>query len=250
VKPKISIITATFNSEDTLADTIKSIKNQSYANISYYIIDGKSTDSTLNIIKQNESFINQWISEKDEGIYDAFNKGLKLADGDIIGFLNADDFYAYDEVLCDVTQLFDDPKIDAVYGDLNYVDMQTGFHIVRFWRAGLYKKKSFKYGWMPPHPTLFIRSKFYQQWGDFNTSLISAADYELMLRFIHKNGLRLAYLPKVLIQMRVGGISNKSIKNRLRANKEDRLAWKLNGLKMPFYTPYLKPLRKIRQFFT
>ncbi|MCK5538034.1 MAG: glycosyltransferase, partial [Bacteroidales bacterium] len=245
---KISIITASYNNASTIEDTINSIIEQNYANLSYYIIDGQSTDDTLSIIKKYSKNITNYISEKDNGIYDAFNKGLKLAEGEIIGFLNSDDFFADKNVLNDVAKLFKNPNIDAVYGDLNYIDFNNPNKIVRNWKANPYKKNSFKYGWMPPHPTLFIRKKYYEKYGYFNTNLISAADYELMLRFIHKYGIKLAYLPKVLINMRVGGISNSNLQNRLRANKEDRLAWKLNGLKMPFYTPILKPLRKITQF--
>ncbi len=246
---RISLITATFNSANTLKDTFESINRQRYMNLEYLVIDGKSTDKTAFLVGQYEKMISIFVSEKDKGIYHAFNKGLSMACGDIIGFLNSDDIYAYDCVLRDVANLFKDQSIDAVYGDLQYVDNKNTNRILRNWKAGEYKKDTFRQGWMPPHPTLFIRKDIYDKLGYYNTNFVSAADYELMLRFIHKHNIRLAYLPKVLVKMREGGISNHNLSNRLRANREDRKAWQVNGLSMPFYLPFIKPLRKIKQFF-
>jgi glycosyltransferase len=190
------------------------------------------------------------ISEKDDGIYYAMNKGIELASGDVIGILNADDIYANNDVLKEVMDLFEDASIDAVYGDLDFVDPYDLTKTKRSWRSGTFNKHLFYQGWMPPHPTFFVRSDAYRKYGKFNTTLTSAADYELMLRFLLKNEIKPAYLKKVMVKMRLGGKSTGSIINRLIANREDRLAWQLNGLKPHFFTLILKPLRKINQFIS
>jgi glycosyltransferase involved in cell wall biosynthesis len=190
------------------------------------------------------------VSEKDNGLYDALNKGIRLASGEVTGILHSDDFYTSNNVLQSYARVFLKEEPDAVYSDLYYVHKTNTDKIIRKWKSGIYRKGSFLYGWMPPHPTLLVRSKIYQQYGGFNLQLKSAADYELMLRFIHKHEIRLAYLPQFTIKMRVGGKSNETLNNRIRANREDRLAWKINGLRPGFYTLYLKPLRKIFQFFS
>jgi glycosyltransferase len=235
------------NSSSTIQDTLRSIASQSYPNIEHIIIDGLSTDDTLKIIS-GFPHVSTCISEKDEGIYHAMNKGIELATGDVVGILNADDMYAHQDVLKDVMDLFEDSSIDAVYGDLDFVDANDLLKIKRRWRSGGYNKNSFYNGWMPPHPTFFVRSDAYRKYGKFNTALSSAADYELMLRFLLKNEIKVAYLQKVMVKMRQGGKSTSSIINRLVANREDRLAWRLNGLKPHFFTLILKPLRKIKQF--
>ncbi len=246
---KISLITATKDSAKTLETCFESVNRQQYPNLEYIVIDGASADKTAEIIGKYEKMITAFVSEKDDGIYHAFNKGLNLVSGEIIGFLNADDFYAYEKVLKDVATIFEQKDVDAVYGDLEYVDFYNTNKVVRRWIAGEYKPNAFEKGWMPPHPTLFVRKSVYDSYGYFNTNFVSAADYELMLRFIHIHKIKLAYLSKVLIKMRLGGMSNRSLYNRWRANKEDRNAWKINGLKMPFWLPVRKPLRKIPQFF-
>lgn len=245
---KISLITASYNSAKTLEETIKSVIAQEYTSLEYIIIDGESTDNSLEIIKKYEHYITKWVSEKDRGIYDAFNKGLAMACGEIIGFLNSDDMFAQTDILKKIADIFENESIEGVYGDLHYIDFENQHKIVRKWKAGEYKHGAFFYGWMPPHPTLYLRKSCYQNYGNFDTSFVSASDYELMLRMIHHHRIKLAYLHEVMIKMRMGGISNKSVYNRLRANKEDRRAWTVNRLKMPFYTPWLKPLRKILQF--
>ena len=246
---KVSIITATYNSANTIIDTINSVKNQTYPNIQHLIIDGLSTDNTVEIINTS-NFKGDIYSEKDKGIYDAMNKGISLAKGEIIGILNSDDFYADDSVIKDVVKIFEETNCDAVYGDLVYVDSVDTKIVKRNWVSGSYKRENFLKGWMPPHPTFFVRKDLYAKYGNFNISLSSAADYELMLRFLYKYNVKLAYLQKTLVQMRVGGKSNISINNRVIANLEDRKAWKINGLKPCWYTLYLKPLRKLSQFFT
>jgi glycosyltransferase involved in cell wall biosynthesis len=244
---RISIITATFNSEATVAETMRSVEEQDYPHIEHIVVDGHSQDETLEIIRQYPHTATL-ISEKDEGIYDAMNKGIRAATGDVIGILNSDDMYAHAKVISAVARIFEDPAVESCYGDLQYVDGQNTALITRTWRSGKYRADSFYWGWMPPHPTFFVRKSVYDRVGLFNTSLRSAADYELMLRILLKFGISSAYIPDVLVKMRTGGISNASVKNRVRANREDRAAWRINGLKPYFFTLYLKPLRKITQF--
>lgn len=247
---QISIITATFNSQKFIDSAITSYKNQSFANKELMVIDGKSTDDTLEILVQNNQFINTLISEKDKGIYDALNKGVNLAQGDIIGILHSDDFLAHNKVLEIVNAKFsENPSLDAVYGDLQYVDRENPEKIIRNWISGAYDITNFEKGWMPPHPTLFIRKDCFTKFGNYNLSYKSAADYDLILRFLYKNKINVAYIPEVLVKMRVGGLSNKSLKNRINANKEDRLALKLNGVPNPLLVSVLKPLSKISQFW-
>ena len=246
---KISIITVTFNSDKTLEETILSVINQTYNKIEYIIIDGGSTDNTLNIIDKYKNKINYFISEKDQGLYEALNKGIKKATGDVIGFIHSDDFYTSNIIIEKYASEFLKSKSDAVYSDLYYVNAINTDDIIRKWKSGEYKPKSFYFGWMPPHPTFFVKKNIYKTYGDFNLSFKSAADYELMLRFILKNKIIISYLPDYTIKMRIGGKSNASFSNRFKANKEDRQAWDINGLKPKFYTLYFKPLRKLIQFF-
>lgn len=246
---KISIITVAYNAESSIEDTIKSVINQSYDNIEYIIIDGASTDTTLEKCFKYENKIFKIVSEKDKGIYDAMNKGVELATGDIIGILNADDFYANNDVLKDVANQFKNKGIEGLYSNLVYVDGVDTSKITRTWISGEYKTNAFKKGWMPPHPTFFVTKECYTKYGGYSLNLRSAADYELMLRLIHKHKIKVGYLNKITIKMRVGGVSNSSLKNRLRANREDKLAWKMNDLKPGLFTFIRKPLSKIGQFF-
>jgi glycosyltransferase involved in cell wall biosynthesis len=247
--PKISIITVSFNSAQTIGDTLKSLATQSYPNIEHIIVDGASTDQTMQIVA-GFPHVAQCISEKDEGIYFAMNKGIAMASGDVIGILNADDLYADDEVIARVVAVFEDPAVDATYADLVFVNREDVSKIVRTWKSGTFKRSSMYNGWMPPHPTFFVRRSLYEKYGLFNTILRSAADYELMLRFLLKNQINLSYIPQIIINMRQGGKSTASISNRIKANLEDRKAWKMNGLKPHFFTLILKPLRKIKQFIS
>ena len=245
----ISIITATYNSASTLRDTLLSVRNQAYSDVEHIIIDGLSVDSTIDIVKEFPHVV-RVVSEKDRGIYDAMNKGIKLATGEVVGILNSDDFYTDEKVLLKVMEAFNDPLIDVVYGDLQYVRKNDVHVVTRTWKSGQYKKENFYYGWMPPHPAFFVRRKIYEEVGFFNTDLRSAADYEMMLRILVKHGARVRYVPGIMVKMRAGGVSNASFKNRLRANREDRMAWQLNELKPLFFTTWLKPMRKIIQFIT
>lgn len=245
---KISIITVCYNSERTIDDCIKSVVNQSYTNLEYIVVDGKSTDNTMGIIASFGDKITKVVSEKDQGMYDAINKGIKLATGDVIGVLNSDDMYFDEYVLEEVMAKITAEKADALYADLNYVDQDDTNRIVRYWKSGSFKSNSFISGWMPPHPTFFIKKDWYEKYGGYSLDLVSAADYELMLRMIQKYHAKLSYLPRVIVNMRVGGMSNSSLVNRLRANKEDRKAWVMNGLTPKSYTLLFKPLRKIIQY--
>ena len=244
---KISIITATYNSAKTVRDTLESVRKQSYRDVEHLVIDGSSTDDTLQIVHQFPN-IAKVVSEKDEGIYDAMNKGIRLASGDVIGILNSDDVYVDHKVLNDVAAMFADDSVDACYADLQYVDEIDTSKLVRNWKSGTFTKRSFFFGWMPPHPTLFLRRSVYDKVGNFNLSLKSAADYELMLRVFVRHDFNIRYIPRVIVKMRTGGASNSSLSKRVNANKEDRLAWKMNDLKPYFFTLYLKPIRKIFQF--
>jgi len=245
---KVSIITVVYNGATTIRHCIDSVLSQAYHSIEYIIVDGNSTDGTQDIIKSYGSKIQIFLSEPDKGIYDAMNKGIKLASGDIIGILNADDFYAATTVISEVAEAMTATHADGCYGDLNYVDGQDEKVIKRNWVSGSYKPNSFLMGWMPPHPTFFVRRKCYTDYGDFRLDMGSAADYEIMLRFIFKNGIKLTYIPKVLVKMRTGGVSNSTVKNRLTANSNDRKAWLVNDIKPWFFTLWLKPVRKITQF--
>lgn len=248
MNPKVSIITVCYNSEKTIEDTIKSVINQSYPNIEYIVIDGVSNDNTLAIISKYKDKITKIVSEKDKGIYDAINKGIRLATGDIIANLNSDDFYIDNNVIADVVATFENEKTDTLYADLYYVDAVDTNKIVRYWKSKQYKEGLFLKGWMPPHPTFFVKKEVYQKYGLFDLQFKSAADYEIMLRFIHRFKTSIAYLPRVIVKMRVGGVSNANLKNRIKANQEDRRAWEVNGLKPTAFTLIFKPLSKLLQF--
>lgn len=245
---KISVITTTYNSASTIEDTIKSVIEQDYVNVEYIIVDGLSKDNTLEIVNKYKDKISKIISEKDNGIYDALNKGIAAASGDIIALLHSDDFFINKTVLSKVAAKFEESGADSVYADLYYVDQSNTNKIVRKWVSGKYKHGMFLNGWMPPHPAFFVKKSCYEKYGVFNLQFQSAADYELMLRFLHKHKISTAYINEYLVKMRTGGKSNASVKNRVKANQEDREAWTVNGLKPRFYTLTIKPLRKIIQF--
>ncbi|MBA3681038.1 MAG: glycosyltransferase [Bacteroidetes bacterium] len=246
---KISIITITFNSAATIEQTINSVLDQSYENIEYIIVDGGSTDKTLEVIEKYKSKISKFVSEKDNGLYDALNKGIGMASGDVVGILHSDDFYIDNTVIGKYANTFIKNNSEAVYSDLFYVNKEDTNKIIRKWKSGNHKPNSFLHGWMPPHPTFFVKREIYERFGKFNLDFKHSADYELMLRFIHKHKIKINYLHEFTIKMRVGGQSNASVQNRVNANIEDRKAWHVNGMKARFYTSYLKPFRKILQFF-
>lgn len=244
---KVSVITVCFNAAETIVDTIDSIRAQSHPDVEYIVVDGGSTDETLSIIERNRDVISVLITGPDNGMYDAANKGISAASGEVVGMLNADDFYADTDVLRDVASTVMGGS-DAVYGDLHYVDRENPQTIKRNWVSGAYDRKSFLSGWMPPHPTFFLRKRAYEKYGMFRLEFKSAADYELMLRMLYRYSLKPGYIDRVMVKMRVGGKSNVSLSNRIRANREDRKAWSINGLKAAWYTLYLKPLSKLTQY--
>ena len=247
----ISIITATYNSEAFIAKALDSYRGQTYPQKELLLIDGKSKDHTLSILKDYLDCITVLKSEIDHGIYDALNKGIRLAKGEIIGILHSDDLFADNKVLEKVAQKFkSDANLMAVYGDLEYVDRNNPDKIIRYWKSGICSLKAIESGWMPPHPTLFIKKECFTKFGMYNLIYKSAADYDLILRFFYKHQLKAAYISQVLVKMRVGGISNKSLGNRWKANLEDRLAMKQNGVPFPLLVAILKPLRKLNQFWT
>lgn len=247
--PKISIITATYNSESTIYDTLHSVAGQTkIEEIEHLILDGNSKDRTLLIV---DSFphISSVIHGCTNGIYHALNEGIKHSSGDIIGILHSDDFYASGEVIEHVLNAFKDSNVEAVYGDLKYIDRFNTKKLIRYWKSGVYNRSSWKRGWMPPHPTFFVRKEAYLKYGNYLLDFKSAADYELMLRFCFKHRIKTAYLPIVMVNMRVGGVSNVSLQNRWRAHKEDWRAWKINNLEVPYTTLWMKPIRKISQWW-
>ncbi len=245
---KITVITVSYNSAKTIEDTIQCVLGQSYPDIEYIVVDGASKDDTPAIIEKYKDRISKVIVEPDYGIYDAMNKGIRAATGDVIGFLNADDSYVGTKVLERVAQAFQDSGSDSVYGDLCYVNEDDTNEVIRFWRAGKCTERNFLNGWMPPHPTFFVKRDVLEKYGIFDPTFRFAGDYELILRLLYKHHISTYYIPFCLVKMRIGGAGNRWLENRLIANLEDRLAWKKNKLKPKAYTTFLKPLRKISQY--
>lgn len=245
---KFSLITIVYNAVDTIEKCIHSVLNQSYRAVEYIVIDGNSVDGTRKIILKNSVRIHYFTSEPDEGIYDAINKGLKLATGDVVGLLNADDYFANEYVLSDIAAAFlkDDP--DVLYADLDYVNKVGG--VRRKWRSGSFKRENFNWGWMPPHPTFYAKRNLFNELGFYDLDYGTAADYELMLRFLYQNELKVFYLNKVIVKMKSGGISNGSFRNRLRAWQWDFSAMLSNRVRFPILAITLKPVRKIFQFIS
>ena len=248
--PKISIITVAYNGQSTIKHTVESVSSQDYSNVEYIVIDGASTDWTIDILDYCKDKIDYFISEEDNGIYDAMNKGILASTGDIIGILNSDDFYPNNEVLSKVAKIIKDVDCDCVYGDLVYVNKGDVSKIVRYWKSGEFNMPKLNNGWMLPHPTFFVKKSVYKKYGLYNTDLKSAADYEMILRLLLKHKLNVKYIPEILVKMRTGGESNRLLWNRIRANHEDSLAWTKNQLNKPLFIRFRKPFRKIKQFFT
>ena len=218
---KISIVTATYNSESFINDCLDSIRLQNYKNIEHIIVDGASADKTLSLLNIRRDQINVLLSEKDKGVYDAMNKGIDLAQGDIVGFLNSDDIYANKNVLSKVANLFtNNPMLDACYADLIYTKKYDISKKIRYWKSNKYKVGLFSKGWSPPHPTFFVRRAIYEKLGKFDLSYKISSDVELMFRFIDIHKINTQYIPEVWVKMRMGGLSNNSFKNILKQNLE------------------------------
>jgi len=215
---KISVITVCYNSVRTIEETIVSVINQRDANVEYLVIDGGSTDGTLNVLQKYQAHIDKIVSEPDNGIYDAMNKGLALASGDIVGFLNADDLFAEDCVLKNIAELFENFSPDACFGDLIYFSSPQQ-KTVRYWQSSAFKAGAFARGWSPAHPTFYVKRAIYQQYGGFNLAYPMGNDIELMMRLLEKHRIKSIYLPLVMVKMRLGGVSNQSIKNIVIQNK-------------------------------
>jgi len=245
---KISIITVCLNSAKHLSDCIDSVRRQSYNNIEYIIVDGKSTDGTVDIIRENMDIIDHFISETDRGMYDAINKGIKMATGDVIGILNSDDMFANSDVVSEINACFCQTGTDSLYGDLVYVDPQNAFSIKRVWKGKEFKRSRFKLGWMPAHPTFYIKRSLIEQYGLYENHFYTAADYEFMARYLFKNHCSAIYLQQILVKMRSGGMSNGNLKNRFRANRRDYLAMRRNNIPFSFFVSILKPLSKLHQY--
>lgn len=244
---KISVITAVYNCHKTIGQAIESVLSQSYPAVESVVIDGASTDGTLATLESYRPRLGRLISEKDSGIYDALNKGIRHASGDIVGFLHADDIFQDGEVLAKVAAVFEDPTVDAVYGDLVYVKHEDVSKVVRYWRSGQYDATSLARGWMPPHPTFYVRRSVYEQFGAFDTRYRIAADYDTVLRFLGENKVRAAYIPEILIRMRIGGISNRSLKTVALKTREDLAVVKANNIG-GIRTIFWKNLSKVSQF--
>ena len=245
---KVSIITATLNNQETVEECFRSVYSQSYKNIEHIVIDGGSTDGTMDVAGRYGSRISRLVSEPDNGIYYALNKGIGLATGDIIGFIHADDIYAGPGVVESVVSRINGNNADSCYGDLEYVSRNNTETVIRSWKACPYREGLLKKGWMPPHPTFFVRRGVYEKFGNFNTDLKIAADYELVLRFLGKNGISAHYIPEVLVKMRVGGKSNRNLINIAVKSYEDYRALKLNGMDHAAFTVFLKNVSKLPQF--
>lgn len=244
----LSVVTATFNSERTVADTLRSVTAQRHPQVEHVVVDGASGDGTLDVVRAHAGRVARLISEPDRGIYDALNKGLRACSGEVVGILHADDVYSHDDVLPRVAAAFADCSVDVVYGDLLYVRRNDMTRTVRYWRAGDFTPARLRNGWMPPHPTVFVRRRVYDRIGLFDDRLRIAADYELMLRLFGGGARMHRYLPEVLVRMRVGGQSNRSLRNVIVKTSEDARAMLRHGLPL-WRTLPLKNLSKVGQFW-
>ena len=246
---KISVVTAVFNRAGTVAEALASVQGQTWPQVEHVVIDGASTDGTLPILRAHQAQLATLVSEPDQGIYDALNKGIRRASGDVVGFLHADDLFESPDSLARVAAAFANPAVDAVYGDLVYVRQQDPTQVVRYWRAGPFVPGCLARGWMPPHPTFYVRRAVYERLGLFDTRFRIAADYECILRFLGRGGLRPVYLPQVLVRMRLGGVSNQSLGSMVRKSREDLVAMQLNGVG-GMQVLLRKNLTKLPQFVT
>lgn len=245
--PSLSIVTAVLNGRDTIGDAVASVRAQAGVTLEHLVLDGGSSDGTRVWLTAHADHRTRLVLESDAGIYDALNKGFALATGEVVGLLHGDDLYAHDQVLATVTAAFADPAVDAVYGDLQYVRRTNPTRVVRQWTSGPFTRSRLRFGWMPPHPTLFLRRRVLQALGPFDLGYRIAADYEFMLRLLTDPARKIAYLPEVLVKMRVGGVSNRSLKNLLQKSREDYRAMRAHQVG-GIVTLAAKNLRKLPQF--
>ena len=245
---KISIVTSVYNNKETIAEAIESVLSQTYENIEYIVVDGASKDGTLDVIEQYTDKITTFVSETDKGIYDGLNKGIALATGDVVGFLHSDDLFEDEHVVEKIADAFKKRHVDSIYGDLTYVSKEDTANVVRFWKSGVFTPGKLKRGWMPPHPTFYVKKKVYEKYGAFDTGFKIAADYDSVLRFLGREKISIHYIPEVLVKMRVGGASNKSLKNLVQKSREDMRAMKNNGVGH-LGSLFVKNVSKVPQFF-
>lgn len=245
---KVSLITVVYNGEKYLADCIESVIGQTYHDLEYIIIDGASTDSTLSIVEKYRADITKFVSEKDRGMYDALNKGIDMASGEIIGILNADDMLASTDVIANIVAQFEKFDADGVYGNLNYINPHRANAIVRKWVSKPFTQKDIKMGWMPAHPTLYLKKILFKRFGYYSLDFGTAADYELMLRFLYQCQIKAVFMDQLIVNMRIGGMSNASMKHRYHALLNDLKALKTNRLPFPLFTLLLKKVSKLTQF--
>ncbi|MFW6326764.1 MAG: glycosyltransferase family 2 protein [Bacteroidota bacterium] len=244
---RISLITVTLQSAGTLNDTINSVRRQTFEDMEYIVVDGGSTDGTVDILKNNTDVVDKWISEPDNGIYDAMNKGISMASGEVIGFLHADDAFANSEIIGNIHDRYIESQFNLLYGDLEYVSSENPEKVVRYWRSGSFRRQRLQRGWMPPHPTVYVSRDFFGIIGDFNVEYRISADYEWLLRALSFPTVKVEYLPEVMVRMRLGGASNKSLRNVLSKSGEDLRAIRnhqIGGVR----TLFMKNVSKISQF--
>ena len=246
---KVSLITVCRNVEAVIADTLDSVLAQTHPEIEIIVIDGASTDGTVAILESYRPRLDVLVSEPDTGIYDAMNKGLQRATGEVIGFVNAGDLLMTPDVIAQVAEAFRHSGADAVYGDILMVDADDIHKVHRTWRSGAYHRANFRKGWMPPHVATFFRRQVYAQYGLFNLDLRIAADYEIMLRFLYKHQVSAVHMPVNLVRFRLGGMSNGSLAHIMKANREVRRSWGMNGLQPPPLLITRKLWSKVLQFF-
>jgi len=228
---------------------VRSVLGQTHGDIEHIVIDGGSTDGTLEVLEKYRDRITKIVSGPDKGTFDALNKGIRIATGRVIGTLHSDDFYSHEGVIETVAHVFKEEKVDSCYGDLQYVSKKNPERVIRYWKSSSYRPGKFRYGWMPPHPTFFVRREVYETCGYFDTDFEIAADYELMLRFLEQYRISTFYIPEVLVKMRTGGTSNRNLQNMVRKSYEDYKAWRVNALRGGLFAIILKNISKIPQFF-
>lgn len=246
---KISIITVCFNSAETIEDTLISVSNQSHKLIEHIVIDGNSTDGTQAIIEKYKQHITHFISEPDKGIYDAMNKGIKIATGDIIGILNSDDIYATPHILEQIATTMSEQNLEAIYGDVMFFESENKKANKRRFNSSHFSAKRISWGWMPAHPTLFLTKNIYEKYGDYKLKYKIASDFEFIVRIFQDETIKYKYIPQILVRMRLGGVSTSGLKNTLLLNQEVLRACKENGIKTNIFKILSKYPRKFQEYF-